>query len=164
MPYARLFGVFAIAAGVARIVLGFLPWRDADPVLEGVAFAIDLGLLFGLTGFWVQNAKAFGPPGLATYLIAASGIALIVGPDGEAFGLDIYLIGVHVIGVGLALMATVILIRRIPARIAAVAWLVSAASAAIGNAIGRPEGFILAGALFAAGFICIGLSLLRSRG
>jgi hypothetical protein len=162
MPYARLFGALAMAAGFVRIVLGFFPWSDTDPLLQGVAFAIDLGFLFGLTGFWVANAKAFGAPGLVTYLVAASGLALIVGPDGTAFGVDIYLVGVHVIGIGLVLMSIVILIRRIPARMAAAAWLLSAVANTAGLAMNRPEGFLVAGILFAAGFVFAGWTLLRT--
>lgn len=131
-------------------------------MLEAVAFAVDLGFLFGLTGFWVQNAKALGAPGLITYLIAASGIALIAGPDGEEVGVDIYLAGAHVIGIGLVLMSIVIFVRRIPARIAAAAWLLSAVANTAGLAMERPEGFLVAGVLFGAGFICAGLSLFRA--
>lgn len=165
MPYLRVFGIFAIAAGLARIASSFIDWRESGGALEAFALAIDLGLLFGLTGFWLAHAKELGPFGLAAYLVAASGIALITGPDGTAYGVDVYETGVTIIGLGLAFLGAVILARGVDARLGAIAWLLAVAASVGGGAIGKPEeGFMAAGIIFGAGFVFAGMTVLAKRG
>lgn len=161
-PFARVFGLLAIAGGLARIATTFLVgWSAGSAQAEALALAIDFALLFGLTGFYFANAARLGLIGLAGYLLAASGIAFIFGPDGAAFGIDVYQTGVMAIGIGLIILSIPMLISGV-ARPAAALWIASAASSILGDVIGRgAEGFALAGVLFGAGFAAAGWSLLR---
>jgi hypothetical protein len=160
--FARFFGLLAMAGGLTRIATTFLVnWSAGLPQTEALALAIDFALLFGLTGFYFIDAARLGPLGLVGYLIAASGIAFIFGPDGTAFGRDIYETGVTAIGIGLIILSMAMLLAGV-ARLAGALWIASAAASVLGGAIGRgAEGFLFAGVLFGAGFVVAGLSLLR---
>jgi len=162
--YLRILGLLAILGGGVRIVTSFVPWVDGSLALEAVALGIDLCLLFGLTGFYVAFSARLGAAGFVGYLVAASGIALIAGPDGEAFGIDIYQAGVAVIAAGLAVLSLILLIRRI-APPAALLWFGAIAAAVGGGALGYPgQAFAVAGAAFGAGFVAAGFSTMRQAG
>lgn len=160
----RFFGVLAIAAGAARIATTFLvDWSRPSLPLEAVALAVDFGLLFGLTGFYFANVDRLGLVGLLGYLCAASGVAFIFGPDGEAYGVDIYRTGVAVIGVGLFILAIPMALAGV-ARVAAAMWIAAVLVTLGGDVVGRAaEGFALAGVFFGAGFVAAGATLLAPR-
>ncbi len=160
----RVLGLLAVLGGGVRIVTSFISWDDASASLEALALGIDLCLLFGLTGFYFAFSARLGPIGFIGFLIAASGIAIITGPDGDAFGVDIYQAGVAIIAAGLAILSAILLIRRI-APFTAMLWLASIAAAIVGGALGYPnEGFIAAGVAFGAGFGVAGIATMRSAG
>jgi hypothetical protein len=153
----------AIAAGALRLGSPFLDWTSATPGLEIFALIVDLGLLFGLAGFYFANAPRLGAIGLAGFVISASGLAAITGPDGAAFGVDIYATGAQVIGAGLLVFSIALLMAR-TAPLAALAWIAAAIVSVAGGWMGRGDfAFTIAGTLFALGFIAAGVDLLRSR-
>jgi hypothetical protein len=157
----RVLGAVAIAAGVARIASSFLDWSQPNAEIEAFAFAIDVGLLLGLSGFYFANAQRLGAVGFIGYAIAAAGIAFITGPDGAAFGVDIYQMGVGVIAAGLLVLSAAMLMQKI-ARLAAGCWIASVVAGAGGGAVGYADaGFMIAGILLALGFIAVGLEQLR---
>jgi hypothetical protein len=156
-PY-RLLGAVAIAAGLARVASTFLPWKAGDAGLEAFALAIDIGLLLGLSGFYFRHAAKLGVVGLLGYAVAASGIAFITGPDGEAFGVDTYETGATVIGLGLLVLSVMLLLRKV-APIAGLAWIAAVAASLAGSAAGQAElGFAVAGVLFGLGFASAGFA------
>lgn len=162
--HMKVFAALAAAGGAMRVIASFMPWTPENAGLEAFYLAIDLALLFGLTGFYLAVAGRTGIAGLAGYLVAASGIALIVGPDGTAFGIDLYQAGVVVIALGLVILSAALLLAR-EARLAAALWLVAIAAAPAGAALGQPGfGFAVAGVLFGAAFIVAGLHAWRGRG
>lgn len=155
--------IAAIAAGALRLVSPFLDWSSPTPGLEVFALVVDLGLLFGLSGFYFAKAAQLGLWGLAGYIVAAGGLAVITGPDGVAFGLDIYAAGVHVIGIGLSVFSVALLMAGV-ARLAAFAWIAAAVIGSAGPALGQGDiSFMIAGISFALGFIAAGVDLLRAR-
>jgi hypothetical protein len=158
----RAFGILAVTGGAARLVASFVPWQENSLLLEAFYLTIDLCLLFGLTGFYVLHAGSLGAAGFVAYLIWGSGIALIAGPDGEAFGANIYQAGVGVIAVGALLLSGLLLMRRISPRAAPLCWLGAVAVSAIGAATGFADiGFAVGGVLFGAGYIAAGAWQIR---
>ncbi|HAJ47992.1 MAG TPA: hypothetical protein DCL54_15575, partial [Alphaproteobacteria bacterium] len=59
-----------------------------SPVLEVLYAVIDLSLLFGLVAIYLRVAPALGWPGLLAFAVSGAGLASIVGPDTEMFGID----------------------------------------------------------------------------
>lgn len=160
-PYLRGLGFFAILGGGARILSSFIPWTGESAPLEAFYFGIDLCLLFGLMGFYSAIGAKLGLAGFAGFLIAASGVAFITGPDGVAFGVDIYNTGVAIIAAGLAILSAMLLIRRI-ARSAALLWLTAIAASIIGGALGHQDlGFTISGVAFGAAFVAAGIVTMR---
>jgi len=160
-PY-RAAALAAIAAGALRLVSPFFDWSSPTPGLEAFALVVDLGLLFGLSGFYFAKAAQLGLWGLAGYIVASAGLAVITGPDGVALGIDIYAAGVHVIGIGLLVFSVALLMAGV-ARLAGFAWIAAAAVSVAGGSLGQGElAFTIAGICFALGFIAAGADLLRT--
>ncbi|MCE9521977.1 MAG: hypothetical protein K8S25_06030 [Alphaproteobacteria bacterium] len=158
----RLLGVAAVAGGVLRVASAFVPWAPGVWWLELLYLAVDLSLLFGLMGVYFAYRAKVGLFGLAAFAIAEAGIASIVGPDSVAFGIDTYLMGVHIITVGLTLFAIQLLVTRAGPWVAPVWWIGSAVFGAGAVVAGNPEiGFMVGGIMFGLGFVAAGLDFLR---
>lgn len=155
----RLAGAAAVLGGAMRIATSFVPW-DGSASIEAVAFAVDVLLLFGLMGIYVAHRAALGWFGLAAFVLAQTGIASIVGPDTQAFGIDTYQAGVAAISIGLALLSAAMLTKRIDVA-AAISWIASLIVGAGAGFIGQAVmGFHIGGILFGLGFVAAGVSLL----
>lgn len=158
----RILGVAGILGGVLRIGSSFIPW-DGSVQIEALAFAIDVSLLFGLMGIYLAAREALGWFGFAAFALADTGIASIIGPDTQAFGIDTYLAGVHAIAVGLALLGLAMLLRRAGSSIAALCWIASLVVGAGGSAAGQAElGIFAGGILFGLGFVVAGIGVMKS--
>ncbi len=151
-------------AGVARIVSAFVPYVEGSLALEAFYALIDAGLLFGTPAVYAQTASRIGWLGMAGFSVTLVGLASIVGPDGRAFDVDLWRLGVVVISAGLALFALQIHRQCPELRCAArlwgayvVAFLLSAAGM-LGDV-----GQVVAGLLFGAGYVAVSIELLSSE-
>ena len=165
MREARLiaFGAWAGALGGAlRIASSFIPYAPQIAWLEALYAVIDLGMLFGLIAAYLAASDAIGAFGFAGFVIGAAGLASIVGPDAQMFGVDFYRVGAFVFLVGLALFAAALLGAqrlRISAWLWVASFLVGVAAATTGQALA----FAVAGVLLGAGFVASGAEILRGR-
>lgn len=159
----RVLGVAAILGGGLRIASAFIPWTPEQAWLEALYFAIDVFLLFGLMGVYVAHRAQLGAAGLAAFVVAEAGIASIVGPDGMAFGLDVYQLGVAAISLGLTALGVVMLIKRAGPPLAAGCWILSFLIGLGATLASQPEaGFVAGGVLFGSGFVVAGVALMRA--
>lgn len=166
MKYSLLYklaGVAAIVGGLARIFASFS--LVTDPVsTEWLYDAIDMLFLFGIVGVYLDRAEALGFMGLAGFGVAVAALSFIGGPDANPFGFNTYEQGAAALAIGVAGLSIAWL--RVGERpiIAPLCWIGSLAAAGLLGMLPAPlpnYGFIVAGVLFAAGFICAGLSLVR---
>ncbi len=158
----RILGGAAVLGGGLRIVSAFVPWEQNLAWLEAFYFVIDVALLFGLMGIYFAERARLGFAGFAAFALAETGIASIVGPDGMAFGLDVYQLGVFAISIGLAILGTVMLATRVGSAIAASCWILSLVVGLAATLANQPEaGFVAGGVLFGLGFVVAGLGLMR---
>jgi hypothetical protein len=158
---ATTLGGCAIIGGGLRIASSFIPWAPDTAWLEGLYFAIDTLLLFGLMGIYFAHRARLGVSGFAMFAVAETGIASIVGPDTTVFGIDTYQAGVAVISIGLALLGVVMLVRRAGTIAAPLCWIASTAAGAAGGVAGQAElGFLVGGLLFGLGFIVAGAAVI----
>lgn len=156
----RFGAVAAVIGGALRIVSSFVPY-EADPVaLEALYGVIDLCLLSGLLAVYVANAEAVGIAGLAMFLVALAGVASIVGPDAQAFGVDFYRIGALVFVLGLAGLS-VQLLRARRLGVSAALWIATLVASLAST--GLPQAFMAAGVFIGAGYVAAGVALLRER-
>lgn len=156
----RFGAVAAVIGGGLRIVSGFVPYEVGWATLETLYGVIDLCLLFGLLAVYVANAEVVGMFGLAMFLVALAGVASIVGPDAQAFGIDFYRVGALVFVIGLAGLSVQLVRAR---RMMASAALWTATLVASLASIALPQAFLAAGICIGAGYVAAGLSLLRER-
>jgi catechol 2,3-dioxygenase-like lactoylglutathione lyase family enzyme len=146
----------AIVAGGLRILAAFIPYVPESPYLEALYAVIDLGFLFGLAAIYWPISHRLGRAGLMGYSIATAGVASIVGPDPEMFGLPFYMVGSAIFELGLLALAITLMHRNL-FRATAFLWIGSlaaglAAVATGGNAIA----FVVAGCALGLGFIRAG--------
>lgn len=159
----RVLGGAAVLGGALRIAAAFVPWEQNVAWLEALYFVIDVALLFGLMGVYFAERARLGVAGFAAFALAETGIAVIVGPDGAAFGLDVYQLGVLAIAIGLAVLGIVILMARAGSAIAASCWIGSLLVGVGATLANEPEaGFVAGGVLFGLGFVAAGAALMRA--
>jgi NAD/NADP transhydrogenase beta subunit len=152
----------AIAAGLLRIASGLTP-APVDPALaEALYLVIDLLFLFGLFGVYAQNAEAAGWTGLVGFAIAASGIAIIAGPESDPWGFSTYLFGSGLFLAGMAALSIGLIGARQWLWFAPFAWLAAFAAAIVGAASPQlPFAQDVAGLAVGLGFVLAGLAQRR---
>ncbi len=149
----------AIAGGAPRVISGFIPYSEGALGLEIFYGLIDLCLLFGLFAVYLKSAERLGWPGLISFLVAAVGLASIVGPDTTLWGVDLYRLGAAVLMVGLSALAAVMLWRRVLKQ-AALYWLAAFAVGLLATLTSSQLAFAVAGMLFGVGFVSAGVTLI----
>ena len=152
----------AVAGGALRIASIFVPWQAEQAWLEAFYGVIDLCLLFGLLGVYLAHAEKLGVAGLVTFAVALAGLASIVGPDAQMFGVDFYRVGALVFLAGLAGLSVQMLLKRVLA-LSAVLWIAALVSSLAGAAFQAPLAIMGAGILLGAGYVVAGLGILRPR-
>jgi hypothetical protein len=158
----RLAAAAAILGGALRVGTAFLVWNPEAAWLEALALVIDLSCLFGLFGLYLPHREPLGRAGAVAFVISASGIASIVGPDTTAFGIDTYQAGVTTVSLGLSLLSALMLRRRSGSAAAAWLWMASTIAGLLGFVTGRPEtGFFIGGVLFGLAFVADGVAAMR---
>ena len=156
----RLSGVSAILAGLLRIISSFVV---LDPMAtEAVYLATDLLILFGLVGIYLSRATQMGWLGLIGFVLALSGSAMIVGPDGYFFAVSGYQLGAGLLTLGLTLIAAAALASKSYPVWIPLLWIATFLAGIATTAMPKGEtAFLLAGVLFGASFIAAGYELLR---
>lgn len=158
----RFAGASALAGGALRVLDSFIPYVADSAPHEALYLLIDLLFLFGLFGIYAARAERLGPVGLVGFLVAATGNALIVGPDTVFQGIDTYQTGAAIFALGLAVFALPLLWTRSLGRLAPVLWILTPVVSVAAGASGfGAQGFMAAGILFGLGFFAAGLELLR---
>lgn len=154
----------AIAGGALRIVSAFAGELEAEMPRELFYLIIDILFLFGTLGIYLVQRQRLGWPGLLGFVFAASGFALIAGPDGTILGLDAYALGSNVIGAGLFVLSLAMFKTKSLSAWAPGLWIASIGLGAITFHVPGAEWFFLpTGVLFGAGFVVAGVAILKSN-
>lgn len=155
----RLGGYVAIGGGALKLVAAFIPYTPQSAFLEGLYGVIDAGLLFGLIAVYLVAASKIGWAGLASFAVALTALASILGPEAEMFGIDFYQTGAMIFTLGLTALSIQMIRKRILAAAAAL-WIASALIGAVLTSVGNPFAFTAAGIALSAGFIVAGYRIL----
>lgn len=162
----RLGGLAAMLAGLLRAAASLAPASSTPPStkLELFYLAIDLLILFGLLGIYAYQHQQVGFLGFLGFVLALSGTALIVGPDGELGGTAVYVIGSLTITIGLTLYSIASLKSKSLPQIAPLLWLVSTVVGIGGFLLQAPPiTFTIAGLAFGIAFIVAGNFVARQN-
>lgn len=165
MNYGYLFllsGIAAIAGGIARIAAAFP--LGLDPIgAEWLYAGIDVLLLFGLMGIYLQRAERLGFLGVASFGVAVAALSFIGGPDADPFGFSTYQDGAATLAI--AMVGLSIAWARAGERPlwAPACWFLSVIAAGVLGFVPAlaQYGFTVAGVLFGAGFVAAGLTLTK---
>jgi hypothetical protein len=154
----RFGAVAAVAAGSLRIVSSFIAYSDPTTVAQELFYlVIDLCILYGLLAVYFFQLVEVGPLGFVGFLLALSGGAIIVGPDGSIGDVSMYRVGSGSLLLGLTLISVAgWRAARLP-RYALVSWILSTVLAVLGSLSGASAIlFLLAGVAFGVGFVGAG--------
>lgn len=161
----RLAASAAIAGGALRILSAFNPFGDTIAT-EWLYTAIDILLLFGLIGIYLDRFDKLGFLGLASFGVAVAALSFIGGPDADVFGFSTYEQGA--VTLAIALTGLSIAWVRVGERpfAAPLCWFASIIAAGIMARLPAPfpdYGFTVAGILFGSGFVLAGAALIARR-
>lgn len=151
----------AVSGGALRIASTFVPYTAVSPILELLYGTVDVLMLLGLVAIYVSVAERCGWTGLAGFLIGASALASIVGPDSNRFGVDFYLVGAACLLFGLSALSVALLFAR-TLRAAAILWIVAFVMSITGAIAHQPLLISASGLLFGLAFLMAGLNLNNS--
>lgn len=160
----RLAAAAAIAAGLVRIAVAF-PILSDPVAREWTYSAIDVLLLFALIGIYLRRAESLGFLGLASFGVGVAALSFIGGPDADPFGFSTYEQGAAALAIAMAGLSIAWVRANQRPLLAPLLWFASLVAAGALSALPAPwpaHGFMLAGALFGAGFIAAGVDLWRS--
>lgn len=160
----RLSGLAALLGGVLRITSPFFGMLMPDEALHLMWAGNDLLLLLGTFGLWAATRKATEAWGVVALVTMLIGLVLVRSSAERTFGPNSYGVGAGIWGLGQAILAATLLATRQGYRLASILWLVSLVLGLIGERMDLwLDGFGWAGILFAAGWICAGLTLVRRK-
>jgi len=162
--YCRLAGGLGLLAGVTRLLLALAPGGGlARPWAETLYMSVDLGLLFGLTGFYLRHAGRRSAIGALGLLIAVAGVLAIRTGERSVLGPAAYGAGSSMMVVGCALLSAPQLSSRTLAAAAAGLWWAVLVVVSAGGVLGHRSEFQSAAAgLFGLGMVVGGLATWRS--
>ena len=156
----RCGGLAAILAGALRTAIAFLPAIEPSVALEWLYLLVDVLLLFGLLGVYAYQHAESGIWGFAGFLLAATGLESIGGPDGKIGNVDVYTAGATLIGIGLVVLAVGSWrAQKLPRYVPAL-WVLSTVVGMSGFLVaGSTVPFRIAGIAFGLGFVGAGVRL-----
>jgi len=160
----RLGAVAAMAAGTLRIAASFIAYSDPTTVAQELFYlVIDLCILYGVLAVYFVQRVEVGSLGFAGFLLALSGVAIIVGPDGSIGDVGMYQVGSASLLLGLTLISIAgWRAARLP-RYALATWILSTVLGILGSLPGAPAIFLLlAGLAFGIGFVGAGARIWSS--
>ena len=160
----RLSGVAALLGGLLRVSSPFFGMLLPDEALHLLWAGTDLLLLLGTFGLWASTRRATGVWGVVALVVMLIGLLLVRTSAERIFGPQSYGVGAGIWGLGQAILGAALLITRSGFRVSSILWLVSLVLGLAGERIDLwLDGFGWAGIVFAAGWICAGLTLARRK-
>jgi hypothetical protein len=155
-------GIAGLVGGVLRITSSFIPYSKELIWLEVFYAIIDTCLLFSLIAIYIQYAEQLKGIGLVAFVLSASGIASIVGPDAVAFGVNFYETGAFISITGLVLLSIQMLRLKILFW-APCLWVLSFILAISTIVLNSSVFFMGAGITFGAAFVFSGSQLMKQH-
>jgi hypothetical protein len=159
----RLSAQAALFGGLLRIASSLVAPDTLGEAAELLYLVIDLALLAALLGIYLHRHEALGRLGFAAFAVSLPALAVIVGPDGELYGVDVYRAGGGLLVLGLALLAVAQLRARVGRTWSSIGWLGAFAMTLLGVLLpNRAWPFVAAGLAFGAAFVAASFELRRN--
>lgn len=159
----RLGSIAAILAGLLRIGISFLDYSEPTTARELLYLTIDLCIVFGLLAVYFYQYVELGKPGIVGFVVALSGAAIIVGPDGAIGDVPVYPLGSALLLLGLSTIAIAGWRVALIPRYALASWLLSLVLGVGTTVPGAPPALlVLAGLAFGVGFLGAGVKIWSS--
>ena len=161
----RLAGVAVLIGAAVDIVAPFLIYpRLVEPQPHLVYVAIDLLLMIGMLGVWSASKPFASALGLIGLVLGLLGVMLVRTSSAKIFGEASYMIASSIWSIGMVVWA-IDLLRAKVFRISAGLWIAALVIGLVGVAL-KDHGPVahVAKMSFIAGFVCAGLSLIKTRG
>ncbi len=156
-------GRSAILGGVLRGINSFLPIETPTLILEFMYFLTDIFILFGIMAIYGFQHEKSGKWGFLGFVLSIIGTGIIIGPDGDISGVNMYPVGSLILAAGLILLSIGSWIAdRFPHWIP-ICWTSSTFIGIIGYFIpGFSLLFVISGVLFGLGFAGAGQQIVST--
>lgn len=157
----RLSGFSALIGGLLDMCAHAIPYTENSAPLEAYYAVTDILLMFGIFGLYLAHAQKTALLGFIGFVITATGIGSIIGPDAIMFDTNFYEVGITAVTIGV-LIYSISLFRAKILTPTAIAWLLMAVIGIAGSALGFALSFKIAGILFGLGFVLGGWKMVKT--
>ena len=159
----RLAGLAAVVGGLIDLIGPLVYPHLSEPARQSTYVLIDLLLLFGMLGVQSVTGRTTGWLGLAGFVIAVTGVALVRTSAATIFGAASYVIASSIWSIGMVVTGVALLSKKGPFRLASALW-IAAFVIGLAGLVLKDQGLAhrLAAWCFALGFVAAGVILART--
>ena len=109
----RFFALMALVGGLLHVVCSYTDGMEHLAWVQSTYMALDLMLMLAVVGLWQAQGERWGWLGQVGFVLAACGLGVISGQNGQLFDVKIYDVGSPVLALGMVLVSVSQL--RVPA-------------------------------------------------
>lgn len=150
--FIKAFSYIAVVAGLLRGISSFGPWVPNQLMVELLYICTDLTLILGLLGIYLGQHLPVGKPGAVAFILALLGLSYIAGPNASLGGVNSYVVGAPVVGVGFLLFSWAQLQAGLVPKYVPCLMIVAILLGAVGLAVSAPGISLLSGIAFGSAF------------
>lgn len=101
----RFFALMAMLGGLLHVVCSYTDGMEHLAWVQSVYMTLDLMLMLAVVGLWQAQGPRWGVLGQVGFVLAACGLGVISGQNGQLFGVKIYDVGSPVLALGMVLVS-----------------------------------------------------------
>jgi hypothetical protein len=101
----RFFALMALIGGLLHLLCSFTDGMEHLAWVQSTYMALDLMLMLAVVGLWQSQGQRWGLLGQVGFVLAACGLGVISGQNGQLFGVKIYEVGSPVLALGMVLVS-----------------------------------------------------------
>jgi hypothetical protein len=101
----RFFALMAFIGGLLHVLCSFTDGMEQLAWVQSSYMTLDLMLMLAVVGLWQAQGQRWGPVGQIGFVLAACGLGVISGQNGQLSGVKIYDVGSPVLALGMVLVS-----------------------------------------------------------
>jgi len=101
----RFFALMAWVGGLLHVLCSFTDGMEHLAWVQAVYMTLNLMLMLAVVGLWRAQGERWGLLGQVGFVLAACGLGVISGQNGQLFGVKIYEVGSPVLALGMVLVS-----------------------------------------------------------
>jgi hypothetical protein len=102
---ARFFSLMGLIGGLLHVLCSYTDGMEHLAWVQSIYMALDLMLMLAVVGLCQAQGQRWGLVGQIGFVLAACGLGVISGQNGQLFGVKIYDVGSPVLALGMVLVS-----------------------------------------------------------